>query len=319
VNVHRPPANRGGSTGSCAWPAWIGLGGRRARPRGSNQLTHCGRRAAAGARPQPRARRAPGPGRHRACGFVEDPPGFPQAPQAAPPPHAARGPPAARRLPGPTQVTVWQKVEGAEAVGDRLTGDVVALPGPGAPVLAESAMRFDRSLRAVFGSMPALSAAKPLLPCLVSSFISLRTCPLWTTAAPGPIKPPRVIEPTGALRSSRSGWRAPTTRGPPRTGARTTPVLWICGKPFRFPTRPTGRHRRPASRVESRQRDVCRGQPGQRVADRRRRRARRRPADRRRCCPAWTWGSGPGGKLLCGLTGPAAPHAAVGSSTVATM
>jgi len=89
-----------------------------------------------------------------------------------------------------------------------------------------------------------------------------------------------VIDTTDAQRSSRSGWRAPTTRGPPRTGARRTPGLWICGKPFRFPTSSTGRHRRPASRLESRQRDICRGQPGHRVADRRRRRARRRPADR---------------------------------------
>jgi len=112
------------------------------------------------------------------------------------------------------------------------------------------------------------------------------------------------IDPTDARRSSRSGWRAPTTRGQRSAGGSTTPGLWICGKPFRFPISSTCRHRRPASRVESRQRDVCRGQPGHRVADRRRRRARRRPTDRGRWCPAWAWGSGAGGKLRFGLTGP---------------
>jgi len=89
-----------------------------------------------------------------------------------------------------------------------------------------------------------------------------------------------VIEPTDALRSPRSGWRAPTTRGPSRAGAWTTPVLWICGKAFRFPTSSTGGaaalHRMwTVTSVTS-----AGANSGHRVADRRRRRASRRPADR---------------------------------------
>jgi len=81
----------------------------------------------------------------------------------------------------------------------------------------------------------------------------------WWICGQGPIR-----RPSSSIQLTRGGRRAaasaPTTRGQRSAGARTTPGLWICRKPFRFPTSSTGHHRRPTAQEVNRQRDVCRGQ-----------------------------------------------------------
>jgi len=86
----------------------------------------------------------------------------------------------------------------------------------------------------------------------------------------------------GARQDHGTGDRccATTSPGPSRARARTTPSLWTCGKPFRFPTSSTGGTAALQRIWTAGSVTLAGAGSGHRVAEKRGRSARRQPADR---------------------------------------